>query len=409
VVICGGVLHKAKLPDIPGIETFQGKSFHTSRWNYAYTGGGPEEPMDKLADKVVGIIGTGATAVQAVPKLAAAAKHLYVFQRTPSSVSPRNQKPTDPEWFAEMTSKPGWHEERMANFVDMTTGGNPPVDLIQDGWTEMFAVDVKKEPADEEEAAALKLLDFQLMENVRQRIDSIVEDKATADALKPYYGISCKRPCYHDDYLPTFNRPNVTLVDTDGKGVDRVTEKGLVVGDTEYELDLIVYATGFDQPNAFYTHRLGFDPVGEGGKSLSEAWDHGPYTLHGIFTHGFPNLCMNSHVQGGQHINIAYASTKIGEHTAWVIRKALDENVTVEPVIDAEEEWYQTIVGTLGAYGAYFATCTPGYLNGELQMPEERDGRAGAYMGPATEFKEILRAWRDEGSMAGLTKTPIDS
>ena len=409
VVICGGVLHKAKLPDIPGIETFQGKSFHTSRWNYAYTGGGPEEPMDKLADKVVGIIGTGATAVQAVPKLAAAAKHLYIFQRTPSSVSPRNQKPTDPEWFAEITSKPGWHEERMANFVDMTTGGNPPVDLIQDGWTEMFAVDVKKEPADEEEAAALKLLDFQLMENVRQRIDSIVEDKATADALKPYYGISCKRPCYHDDYLPAFNRPNVTLVDTDGKGVDRVTEKGLVVGDTEYELDTIVYATGFDQPNAFYTHRLGFDPVGEGGKSLSEAWDHGPYTLHGIFTHGFPNLCMNSHVQGGQHINIAYASTKIGEHTAWVIRKALDENVTVEPVIDAEEDWYQTIVGTLGAYGAYFSVCTPGYLNGELQMPEERDGRAGAYMGPATEFKEILRAWRDEGSMAGLAKTPIDS
>ena len=157
VVICGGVLHKAKLPGIPGIEDFKGHSFHTSRWDYAYTGGGPEKPMDNLRDKVIGIIGTGATAVQAVPKLGEAAKQLFVFQRTPSSVSPRNQRDTDPAWFAEISSKPGWHEERMENFIGMTTGGNPPVDLIQDGWTEMFAVDVKKEPADEQEAEALKL------------------------------------------------------------------------------------------------------------------------------------------------------------------------------------------------------------------------------------------------------------
>jgi cation diffusion facilitator CzcD-associated flavoprotein CzcO len=128
-VICGGVLHKAKLPGIPGIEDFHGHSFHTSRWDYSFTGGGPEEPMDKLHDKVVGIIGTGATAIQAVPKLAEAAKHLFVFQRTPSSVSPRNQRDTDPDWFRDMSSTPGWHEARMANFVDMTTGANPPVDL----------------------------------------------------------------------------------------------------------------------------------------------------------------------------------------------------------------------------------------------------------------------------------------
>src|SRR5690606_15209165 len=263
----------------------------------------------------------------------------------------------------------GWHEERMVNFIEMTTGGNPPVDLIQDGWTEMFKVDVKKEPRDEKEAAELKLLDFQLMEKVRQRIDDIVIDKATAEALKPWYGVSCKRPCYHDEYLPAFNRDNVTLVDTDGCGVDRVTEKGIVVGDTEYELDCIVYATGFDSPSSFYTRRLGFDPIGEGGVSLSESWAKGAWTLHGIFTHGFPNFCMNGHVQGGQHINIAYAATKNAEHTAWVIKRALDENVTVEPDMDAEEEWFQVIRATIGAYGTYFATCTPGYLNNELQMP----------------------------------------
>src|SRR5262249_21350835 len=154
------------------------------------------QPMDRLHDQVVGIVGTGATAIQATPKLAEAAKQLYVFQRTPSSVSPRNQRDTDPAWFREMSSKPGWHEERMANFIHMTTGGNPEVDLIQDGWTEMFKVDVKKEPADEVEAAALKQLDFELMEAVRRRISETVHDPATAEALKPWYGVSCKRPCY---------------------------------------------------------------------------------------------------------------------------------------------------------------------------------------------------------------------
>ena len=408
VVICGGVLHKAKLPGIPGIEEFQGHSFHTSRWDYAYTGGAPEEPMDELGDKKVAIIGTGATAVQAVPKLAEACQELYVFQRTPSSVSPRNQRDTDPEWFAEMSSTPGWHEERMENFIAMTTGGNPEVDLVQDGWTEMFKVDVKKEPDDEAEAQALKLLDFEIMENVRQRIVDTVRDPETAEKLKPWYGVSCKRPCYHDDYLPAFNRDNVTLVDTDGRGVDRITERGVVVGDTEYEVDCIVYATGFDSPLSFYTHRLGFDPIGEDGVSLSDAWAKGAWTLHGIFSHGFPNMCMNSHVQGGQHINIAYASTKIGEHTAWVIRQALDEGVTVQPDMEAEEDWFQVIMSTVGAYGAYFENCTPGYLNNENQMPDERDSRSGAYMFSAVEFKDILAAWRDEGTMIGMVKAPLD-
>jgi len=245
------------------------------------------------------------------------------------------------------------------------------------------------------------------MEAVRRRISDTVEDPATAEALKPWYGVSCKRPCYHDDYLPSFNRPNVTLVDTDGRGIDRITEAGIVVGDTEYPLDVIVYATGFDSPATFYTHRLGFDPIGADGRSLSEAWDKGAYTLHGVFTHGFPNLCMNSHIQGGQHINIAYASTKTGEHTAWVIRQALDQGVTLEPAVDAEEQWFEVCLGTVGAYAAYFATCTPGYLNNELSELEDRNSRSVCYMRDAVEFKDILAAWRAEGSMVGLVKTPV--
>ena len=410
VVICGGVLHKAKLPGIPGIENFQGKSFHTSRWDYDYTGGSPKNPtMDNLADKVVGIVGTGATAVQAVPKLAEAAKQLYVFQRTPSSVSPRNQRDTDPEWFREMTSKPGWHEERMANFVEITNGLEVSEDMVQDGWTEMFKVDVKKEPENEQEAAELKALDVRLMDAIRQRIQDTVNDPATAEALKPWYGVSCKRPCYHDDYLPAFNRDNVTLVDTDGQGVERLTEDGLVAAGQEYKLDAVVYATGFDSPGTFYTHRLGFDPIGENGISMSDSWSHGAYTLHGIWTHGFPNLCMNSHVQGGQHINIAYAATKNAEHTAWVIRKALDENMTIEPEVDAEEEWFQFCAATVGAYATYFATCTPGYLNNEGQMPHERDSRSVVYMRSATELRDLFAMWREQGDMRGLIRTPINA
>ena len=408
VVICGGVLHKAKLPGIPGIEDFRGHGFHTSRWDYEYTGGGPEEPMDRLADKTVAIIGTGATAVQAVPKLAAAAKHLYVFQRTPSTVSERNQRDTDPEWFAEISSRPGWHDERMENFIACTTGGNPAVDLVDDGWTEMFAVDTKKTPRDEAEAAELELLDFQQMERVRQRIRDIVRDRVTAEKLLPWYKMSCKRPCFHDDYLPTFNRDNVTLVDTDGRGVDRITETGVVVGDTEYPVDCIVYASGFEL-STFYTHRLGFDPVGRDGASMSEVWAQGAYTLQGVFAHDFPNLCMNSAIQGGQHINIAYASTKIAEHTAAVIARCLAEGVVIEPTIEAEDEWYQVILSTVMAYGAYFASCTPSYLNNEGQPPDESGGRAGAFMNSAVEFKDLLRAWRDEGSMAGLVRTPYAS
>ncbi|MCU1485089.1 MAG: monooxygenase [Actinomycetia bacterium] len=408
LVTCAGILSKAKLPGIPGIEEFRGHSFHTSRWDYAYTGGGPEEPMDRLRDKVVGIIGTGATAIQAVPKLAEAAKHLYVFQRTPSSVSPRNQRDTDPEWYAEMSSTPGWHEERQANFIEMTTGGDPDVDLVQDGWTEMFKVDVKKQPRDEEEAEELRMLDFELMEKVRARIDDVVQDEATAEAMKPWYGVSCKRPCFHDDYLPAFNRDDVTLVDTDGRGVEQLTERGIVVGDQEIELDLIVYATGFDAPSTFYTDRLGFDPVGEGGVSLSQAWAEGAWTLHGMFSHGFPNYCMNGIVQGGQHINIAYPATKNAEHIAWVVARALEQGVTVQPDMDAEETWFRLISATIGAYGAYFARCTPGYLNNELQAPDQRSRRGGIYMRSAVEFRDLLAAWRDEGSMAGLVRTPID-
>jgi cyclohexanone monooxygenase len=405
VVICGGVLHKAKLPGIPGIETFEGHSFHTSRWDYAYTGGGPEEFMDKLGDKIVGIIGTGATSVQAVPKLAEAAKQLLVFQRTPSAVGPRDQQMTDPEWFAEMTSKPGWQRARQENFTGTITGKYPEVDMVQDGWTALLRDDTRRPAATPEDETALELLDYANMERIRARVEAVVEDKATAELLKPWYKVSCKRPCFHDDYLPAFNRPNVTLIDTDGRGVDRITPTGVMVDGVEHPVDCLIYASGFEVLT-FYTHRLGFDPKGRDGVSLSQAWSRGPHTLHGIHTRGFPNFMMNSAIQGGQDVNFAFTITQIAKHSAYTIKRCLDEGATtVEPTPEAEEDWFQVILGTLAAYGRYFETCTPSYLNNEGAVGDENGAKFGAFMGSALDFVAALEAWRDHGELAGLEIT----
>ena len=232
IAMANGPLNRPKLPGIPGINEFKGYTFHTSRWDYQYTGGDSTGNMHNLNDKVVGIIGTGATAVQCIPHLGASAKHLYVFQRTPSSVDVRNNRPTDPEWVKAL--KPGWQQERMENFNVCVEGGNVDVDLVQDGWTNIFrnlTGSVARQAAEklgrrltpQERGQLMELADYNQMNDVRSRVDSIIEDVAVAEKLKPWYRQFCKRPCFHDEYLPTFNRPNVTLVDTDGRGVERLT------------------------------------------------------------------------------------------------------------------------------------------------------------------------------------------
>jgi len=210
IVIAGGVLHKAKLPGIPGIETYAGRAFHTSRWDYSYTGGSSQTLMEKLADKRVGIIGTGATAVQVVPKLAESAKELFVFQRTAACVGVRNNKPTDPEWFKSL--KPGWQAERTRNFTQAVTGAQPAVDMIDDEWTKMNWVDTRKLPENDEEALELERIDFENMERVRQRIADVIKDPATAELMMPWYSQSCKRPCFHDEYLPAFKNPIIKSI-----------------------------------------------------------------------------------------------------------------------------------------------------------------------------------------------------
>ena len=280
LVLAGGILHKAKLPGIPGIDQFEGKAFHTSRWDYRYTGGGPNEPMDQLADKRVGIIGTGATGVQVVPQLARAAKEVFVFQRTPSAVGIRNQQPTDVQWFQSL--EPGWQHDRIINFTQAVTGAQPEVNMVNDGWTEVMWVDTQRGSGSKEEAEALERVDFEVMEAIRQRVDAVVDDPETAERLKPYWGKHCKRVCFHDDYLASFNRPNVHLVDTEGRGVDEITARGPVVDGVEYPVDLLIYASGFEVTTDLH-QRLGFDPKGVDGAGALGAVGRGrPHAARGV-------------------------------------------------------------------------------------------------------------------------------
>jgi cation diffusion facilitator CzcD-associated flavoprotein CzcO len=351
VVMSNGPLNRPKLPGIPGIDSYRGHSFHTSRWDYDYTGGDTKGNLHKLADKRVAVIGTGATAIQCVPHLGRHAKQLYVFQRTPSSVDVRGNAPTDPAWVATLT--PGWQKRRMDNFNILVAGGFQDEDLVSDGWTDIIrnlGARRVRDPSDgsspEDVAKRLELADFKKMNQIRARVDAVVEDKATAEALKPWYRQFCKRPTFNDEYLPTFNRPNVKLVDTGGRGVDRVTEAGLVFDGVEYEVDCIVYATGFEVGTA-YTRRAGYEIYGRSGQTLTEYWKHGTRTLHGFYSHGFPNCFHLGILQNALTPNSPHMLDEQVRHIGEVIQQAEQRRAQViEPTAEAEAEWVQTVRDT---------------------------------------------------------------
>src|SRR5437868_6081341 len=344
VVMANGPLHRPKLPGIPGVESFKRHSFHTSRWDYDYTGGNANGGLTKLAGKRVGVIGTGATAVQCVPHLGEWAGELFVFQRTPSSIDVRNNRPTDPDWAKSL--EPGWQQRRMDNFNILVSGGFADEDLVNDGWTDIIGnillLARKKMAAGEpveNPAELMQLADFKKMEQVRARVDSIVQDPGVAEALKPYYNQFCKRPCFHDEYLATFNRPNVHLIDTQGRGVERITETGVVANGVEYELDCLIYATGFEVGTS-YTRRSGYELYGRGGVSLSEKWAEGASTLHGLTTRGFPNVFIISNTQSGFTANFPHMINEQSKHIGYILRHCADHQVrTVEPTQAAEDAW----------------------------------------------------------------------
>lgn len=406
VIMSNGPLHRPKLPGIPGIQDFNGHTFHTSRWDYDYTGGGPDGGLDRISDKRIGIIGTGATSVQCVPHLGAGAKELFVFQRTPSSIDVRDNKATDPDW--EKSLEPGWQKKRMDNFNILVSGGYQPEDLVQDGWTDIIRnllYIASKQDGKQLSAAELEeigeLADFKKMEAIRARVDEIVADEETADALKPWYRQFCKRPCFHDDYLATFNRESVHLIDTDGQGVDRITEKGVVVAGKEYELDCLIYATGFEVGTS-YTRRSGYELYGRGGKSLSDTWESGVGSLHGMFVRDFPNVFVMGGAQAAFTANYPHQLDEQAMHLGYILSRAFDEGIVqVEPEEKAQSEWVETIISKAQMREKFLAECTPGYYNNEGQIAA-RARQNSFYGGGSMEYFSILKDWREAGDLAGL-------
>ncbi|MBT5686542.1 MAG: NAD(P)/FAD-dependent oxidoreductase, partial [Gammaproteobacteria bacterium] len=405
VSMANGPLHRPKLPGIPGVRDFKGHTFHTSRWDYNYTGGGPDGGLDKLGDKKIAIIGTGATAIQCVPFLGEAAEHLYVFQRTPSTVDVRGNTPTDPAWAEGL--QPGWQKHRMENFNSMISGIPQEEDLVNDGWTDLIGKMINqfqnaKADSNMSLEQMIEMANFEKMEEIRARVDEFVDDDDVAEKLKPYYKMFCKRPTFNDDYLPTFNRSNVSLVDTDGQGVERITEKGLVVDGVEYEVDCIIYSTGFEVGTS-YTRRSGYDVIGREAKSLSDHWRDGTRSLHGMGSHGFPNVFIMNTSQGGFTANFPHLLDESAVHQAHIIAYALDQGFnTVEVSAAAEAEWVDTIVGfkggPLGGLGG--ADCTPGYYNNEGQ-PNPNAQQSAPYGGGSIRFFELLKEWREDGNFEG--------
>lgn len=407
-----GPANRPRLPGIPGIESFKGHSFHTCRWDYDYTGGDHNGDLEKLADKKVAIIGTGATAVQCVPALGANAKQLYVIQRTPSSVDRRNNRETDPEWAANL--QPGWQADRQKRFGDALIGGAIDPEFQDEGWTRMvrnlqsMATEVEGMPR-EEVGNLVQLADFKTMEQIRDLVDESVKDPELADKLKAYYNQFCKRPTFNDDYLETFNRSNVELIDvSETKGVDRITENGFVANGEEYEVDCIIYASGFEITSS-YQRRIGIPIYGLNGDSIYDHWDGGMRAMHGLMSSGFPNLFFC----GGLFVfqlgaNYAYGVDVQAEHVAYTVNEVMKRDAQVANVSrEAEQAWVDDQLSAEAervqlVLGGSAETCTPGYYNQEGTSERYRNVRMETYGKGLGAYRKVLRSWRDEGDLEGI-------
>ena len=393
VVMASGILSRPKLPGIPGARSFKGHSFHSSRWDYDYTKGDTTGGLTGLKDKRVAIIGTGASAVQAIPYLGEWCKNLYVVQRTPAAVDDRENAPTDPNWYN--SQEPGWWERRALNFEGFVNSIPQTEDLIQNGWTRNWSKMTEamyKGETPEEMGRLRQEADFEKMEAMRTRIASTVKDPATAEALKPYFNWMCKRPLFVDNYFETYNRPNVTLIDTKGRGLDCITETGIVFEGQEYEVDCIIYASGFEVASP-PDRTAGFDMHGVGGMSLSEYWATGRKSLHGILVHNFPNMGVISGLkQAGITWSITFMNRRQAEHFAALVKRCLDTDKNFDVTPEAEQAWLGVLADKAMKDDTFLRECTPGYYNNEGK--DQRNSIwLSNYGGGPFEYMQILRDW----------------
>ena len=412
VIQATGPANRPKLPGIPGIKSFKGHTFHTSRWDYDYTGGDHKGGLTKLADKKVAIIGTGATAIQCVPFLGKHAEKLFVFQRTPSSVDLRGNKPTDEEWYKSL--EPGWQRERRENFAAVLFGQEFANDLVNDGWTDIarrIGLSLMNRNADSgnldmaEIALRAEIADFQKMNEIRARVEAECDNDEAAEKLKPWYRQFCKRPTFNDDYLASFSRSNVALVDVSGsKGVEAITEKGVVANGVEYEVDCIIYSTGFEITTAAH-RRVDFDTLGRNGESLYDHWAKGYRTLHGLSSHGFPNWFTIGINQNALSPNMTSMFDDQAVHVSYIIDEVKKRGKQVaEPTTEAEQQWVDHIVELAGSGAAaskFLQDCTPGYYNREGQ-PTTANVQNSTYVPGIIAFNKLLKDWREAGTLDGV-------
>jgi len=242
------------------------------------------------------------------------------------------------------------------------------------------------------------------MNGIRERVEKSVRAHETAEALKPWYRQFCKRPTFNDEYLPTFNRPNVTLVDTgESQGVERITKNGVVANGVEYPVDCIIFATGFEVGTA-WTRRAGYDIVGQNGVRLSDYWASGMKTLHGFSSHGFPNCYLMGLSQNGLSVNLTSMLDDQAQHIGYIIKQVMDRGARYsQPSAAAEAAWVAEIRRLAVNNVAFFEECTPGYYNNEGKIAQRGGGLNNESYAPGVNaFNRLLAKWREDGALDGL-------
>ncbi|KAM0229646.1 hypothetical protein ACHAPO_009910 [Fusarium lateritium] len=429
--LAGGIQTSPHAPKLNGLGVFQSVPdkvlMHTGRWDWSKSGGSQDNPnMVKLQGKRVGIVGTGATAVQAAPHIAKWAKEVYIFQRAPSYVGPQQQKETTVADWAQVADKPGWQYERMASLDAIFTAQQGAEDKIQDGWTKVagmtamagHAGKIITKEMEEQHIKNMLNLDFPWTDKMRSRVDAQVNDPSTAQKLKAWYSGFCKRPTFHPSYLSLFNEPHVTLIDTDGKGIEAYTPNGVMANGEEHELDVLVLATGYTVGlvDSCPSSALNAPLIGRDNRFLKDKWDRPDYgTLYGTMTEGFPNLFFASGNGSTVSQNAHSFYNILTRLIAYIVKETLERlessvKATVEVAKSSEDAWSLEIAKRARWFSA-FPTCTPGYLTGEglvqqqgnLTEEEEHVMAKRSYWGEGIlSFQEIVRGWMDEGNLDGL-------
>jgi cation diffusion facilitator CzcD-associated flavoprotein CzcO len=424
VLLASGSFASPRVPNYPDIAKYKGKLFHTARWDYQFTGGSLENPkLTGLADKRVGIIGTGASAVQIIPHLARYSRSLIVFQRTPAAVDARDNRPTDPVWWKEeMASQgAGWQQRRQKNFNAFTCNETPLPgnNCVGDGWTRMPSFSLLiggPQNLAPDYIDQMRAVDLVRQAQIRERAHALVQDPVAADLLTPWYPGWCKRPCFHDDYLSALNKENVRLVDLRHGGLSHFTPSGVVANGEEYELDLIVLSTGYTVPvtRASPGSRGNISITGRHGMTMEAKWANGLATLHGVMTRDLPNLFFAGTSQAGACVNLTYSVDQNATHVAYILGKAFErrppncDKVVLQPTHEGEEQWAGEVLARAAAFRG-IAGCTPGYLNGygkslDSLSPEQQVNmaRLAAWGEGIASYVNRLEEWREKGELEGV-------